>query len=488
VALLSVTTTAQAEEVTYGPAPARLLTLDEALSLARRNNRDLAQAKARVDQAHAGIETARAALLPVVTAQGKYTHNNRSVILDFTDTNTLTMKQAKLAADVGKAAREAVLQTDPTLATSIAQDGLDIQNFIATHPNASPFGSSNQTIIQQQEQLDFVMAATVPLLVPYAYPALMAQKKNTESARQTLSATDATVLFATAQAYYACAGTDELVVARQHAVAVAQKGLDNAKARLEAGVVNRVEVTRAELQLVRSQQALLETLDTQASAYRSLATIMNFHEPVRVENTQRPVATEDMGVDRLTAEALKLRPEFRAYELTISANDSTVASNKWRWAPQLSAFGNVRAFNYPGFSGDHYAWAVGIQLDWTLYDGGLRDAQRHLAWAQRQENVAKLELLRDQVADDVFNASRTVKTKRSAVRTAERSVQLSKETLDLVTVQHEAGTATQLDLLQAQDALVSAEVALAQARFDLALGALSLDRVAGTFPNNRTLK
>ena len=123
-----------------------------------------------------------------------------------------------------------------------------------------------------------------------------------------------------------------------------------------------------------------------------------------------------------------------------------------------------------------------------MYDGGIRDAQRHLAWAQRRENAAKLDLLRDQVADDVFNASRTVKTKRSAVATADRSVQLSKETLDLVTVQHEAGTATQLDLLQAQDALVSAEVALAQSRFDLALGALSLDRVAGTFPDNRTLK
>ena len=73
----------------------------------------------------------------------------------------------------------------------------------------------------------------------------------------------------------------------------------------------------------------------------------------------------------------------------------------------------------------------------------------------------------------MYNADRALTTKRRALDTARRSVQLSKETLDLVQAQHDAGTATQLDLLQAQDNLVAAEVALAQARFDLALGGLS---------------
>src|SRR5206468_10389581 len=122
---------------------------------------------------------------------------------------------------------------------------------------------------------------------------------------------------------------------------------------------------------------------------------------------------------------------------------------------------------------------------WTLYDGGIRDAQRTLARAQQLENEAKLDLLRDQVRDDVYNAERALKTKRRALETARRSVQLSKQTLDLVQVQHDAGTATQLDLLQAQDNLVGAEVAQAQARFDLALSALTLERVSGAFPANR---
>jgi outer membrane protein TolC len=323
-------------------------------------------------------------------------------------------------------------------------------------------------------------------LVPSAYPGLSAAKATESAGRANLSVTDAQVLYTTAQTYYACAGADELVAARLNAVGVAQKALDNAKARLEAGVVNRVEVSRAELQLVRAKQALLETQDTQAQSYRSLGTVMNMHDPVRVQPANNASA-EQGSVETLTAQALQLRPEFTALDKTIQSNRLTSASNAWRWAPTVSAFGNLHVFNYAGFSGDNYSWAVGLQLDWTLYDGGIRDANRKLANAQRLENEAKLDLLRDQVRDDVYNANRALTTKRRALETATRSVKLSKETLDLVQVQHDAGTATQLDLLQAQDNLVAAEVALAQARFDLALGGLQLERLSGAFPANLKL-
>ncbi|HEX6836849.1 MAG TPA: TolC family protein [Polyangia bacterium] len=448
----------------------RTLTLDEALATAHRNNRDLKAAKARVAQAHAGVLQAWSALLPVVTAQGKYTHNYKEVTLNLAESLQANIDLANLIK----------LGVPPASQQPIN----DYINGVQAAINA---GNQNPIIIQKGEQLDFVAAAAVPLIVPWAYPALSAAKRNEDAGRASFDVTDAQVLYSTAQAYYACAGADDLVAARRHAVVVAQKALDNAKARLEAGVVNRVEVQRAELQLVRAQQALVESEDTQAQTYRSLGTIMNMHEPVRVVPAEAP-PPEPAPVDTLTAQALQLRPEFAVLQKTIDSNRLTVQSNWLRWLPSLSAFGNVRAFNYAGFSGDQYSWAVGLQLDWTLYDGGIRDAQRKLAVAQREENEAKIDLLRDQVRDDVDNAERALGTKRRALETARRSVQLSQQTLDLVQVQHDAGTATQLDLLQAQDNLVAAEVALAQARFDLELGGLQLDRLAGTFPANLKLK
>ena len=117
-----------------------------------------------------------------------------------------------------------------------------------------------------------------------------------------------------------------------------------------------------------------------------------------------------------------------------------------------------------------------------MFDGGVRDAQRHIAEAQRREAEARLELLADAVSDEVANAHDSLATKRKGVAAAQRSVELARETLRLVRAQYEAGTAKQLDVLQAQDVLTGAEVFLAQAHFDVALADLQLRRAAGEFP------
>lgn len=86
------------------------------------------------------------------------------------------------------------------------------------------------------------------------------------------------------------------------------------------------------------------------------------------------------------------------------------------------------------------------------------------------------------MSDEVTNARGTLDTKRKGVGSAQRAVELGRETLRLVRAQYEAGTAKQLDVLQAQDVLVSAEVALAQAHFDVGLADLQLKRASGEFP------
>ena len=56
---------------------------------------------------------------------------------------------------------------------------------------------------------------------------------------------------------------------------------------------------------------------------------------------------------------------------------------------------------------------------------------------------------------------------------------MAQETLNLVRLQYEAGTATQLDLLTSQDQADLTAVGLAQARFDLSLSVIQLRRLIG---------
>ena len=160
--------------------------------------------------------------------------------------------------------------------------------------------------------------------------------------------------------------------------------------------------------------------------------------------------------------ALTLRPEYRAVQLNVTAAEQESNARALLWAPTLSAFGNFHRFNYDNFHLDNYSWAAGAQLDWQLFDGGSRDAARHQANARVVASREQAAVLADRVRDDLANSSADLRTKQQAVDAAQRALGLSKETLDLIRTQYSAGTATQLDLLQAQDAVTSANVALVQ--------------------------
>ncbi len=398
------------------------LTLDEALALGRKSNRSLVSERARLAQAQANLDLVWTTLFPTVAAQGKYTRNN--IAFEF------------------------------------------------------PYQGQNLTI-QPKNQLDGAVSFTAPLIVPAAYVGLEAVESTVHAAEAQFDTSLATVLFGVAQAFYAAAIADEVVSARQSSIEVARATLENARTRFENGSVTKVDVDRAELALVRAEQAAIESRFAQAQAYRALATLIQSDRAFKVRPANSPEAAEEIvGLES----ALHLRPEFRALELTTKSAEAQRRAQAWRWAPSLSAFGSLRAFNYDNFAVQRHAWAVGLQLDWVLYDGGVRDAQRHLANAQAQEAAALAVVLRDAIRDDMANGRGLLETKRQAQRAAEHSVALALETLDLVRTQYQAGHSAQIDLLQAQDGLVAAKEALAQAHFEVAVADLSLRRSSGTFP------
>jgi outer membrane protein TolC len=445
----------------------RVLALDEALALAKQNNRDLKAARESIAQVQVAVEQARAQLLPTVAAQGKYTFNKPSAELPVSAFAGGTTSLAQIISDTSN---------------SPAQQ-LALQQYIqqANAALTKAFPEKNITIVKTN-QLDFSASATVPLIEPASYPNLQAAKAQKRAAEANFAVTQTDLLLNAAVGFYGCAGSDELVQARKHAVDVAGETVKNAQARLSAGVVNRVEVTRAELAYVQAVQAVAEATDTQAQAYRALATLIQLRDPFVVKPIEK---NEDMhAVAELQKQALELRPEFRAYETNIEAQDKARLSGWLQWIPKIAGFGRFAAGNYVGFSGKEWSFAAGVQADWAIYDGGIRDAQRHQAESLKRQYALQLAQLHDTINDDIAQADRALKTKREALATAQKSVSLSQETLSLIRAQHDAGTATQLDLLQAQDALVTAEVGAAQARFDLATSQIQLDRLSGAFGPN----
>ena len=416
----------------------RDLSVQEALAMAKRANKNIVVARAQLAAAHTSIEQAWSALFPVVSAHGKYTRNYKNAVLDF---------------------------------------GAILSAYALKNPNGPP-PPNLQTTILKGNQLDGDLNATAPLIVPAAYPALDAVKKGYASSEASYETNEDDILYTTAQTFYAAAAADEVLVVRASAINVAKATLDNAQTRFAAGTVTKVDVDRAELALVRAQQGDLDARYAQQQSYRALATLIQSDRPFKVVPPEVLPSNDAGDLDM----ALHLRPEFRGLLLSAQSADAQRRAYGLKWAPTLSAFANGHLGNYVGFTGNSYSWSVGAVLDWTLFDGGARDAQRHLAAAQAAQAEAQAAVLRDSIRDDLLNNRSLLDTRREAVRAAQRGADLAAETLDLVRSQYEAGTITQVDLLQAQDNLVIAQESLASARFDVAIADLALRRTAGTFP------
>ncbi len=478
----------------------KALSLTDALDLATKNNRDLQAARERLRGSYSDVERAMAALLPTLNLQGKMTINEPVVSLSLDQSASvfttavqsaqiLDLQATTMTAGTPGVATNAVFSLvcnnandySATIQKICADRGKQLSQAESEEQLRKALLNSNiQADIVPRLQIDAFLVANVPLIAPAAYPALKGARLNYQAQEKQLVATSTQILQSVAVAYYAAAGNDELVGARRHAIEVAQKTLDNEKVRFGAGVVNRVSVTRAELALIQAEQRLREALDGRAAAYRTLATLLRVPAgSFKVVPPPPPTDTQVASADELVSQAMERRPELLSSQLQQRALGQQSFSQLLRWAPSLSLFGNIRLTNATGFAGRVDSYAIGLQLDWLLFDGFARDAQRHALDAQRRDAQLRMEQLRETISDEVVSGRRNVETRKRGLVTAERSVQMTRETLELVRTQYQAGTATQLDLLNAQDTLIQAEVGVAQARFDLSLAVLNLRRLTG---------
>src|SRR5262249_46734050 len=152
--------------------------------LGKKQNKSMAVERARLEQAQTNLSSAWALLLPTIAAQGKYTRNYAEFCFGCMPGTTTPMMGALL--------------------------------------------------IQPGNQLDGAISFTAPLIVPAAYPGLNAVKTSISASEANYELSVTNVLYAVAQAFYAAAISDEVLVARRSNIDVSRATLDNAKTRLAA--------------------------------------------------------------------------------------------------------------------------------------------------------------------------------------------------------------------------------------------------------------
>lgn len=293
-----------------------------------------------------------------------------------------------------------------------------------------------------------------------------AAESQVSSAREGLRVLEQSVLLAAATIYMDYLRDAAIVEVQRSNVRVLDQTLRQTRDRFNVGEVTRTDVAQSEAQLAAGR--------TQALAAESnlTTTRANFRRIVGNEpNSLAAGSPVDRFLPTTLAGAVNLglveNPNITAATFGIDVSFLNVKVNEGALFPTVTVQASVQqSYEQTITVGRQFGAAVVGQVSVPIYQGGgeyalIRQSKESLA--QQRLN---LEQVRDQTRATVVQAWGQLVATRAQVSSAQAQVQASEIALNGVREEARAGQRTTLDVLNAQQALVNARVALVTAQHD----------------------
>jgi outer membrane protein TolC len=298
----------------------------------------------------------------------------------------------------------------------------------------------------------------------------------------TLSARDAreVVVLAVAGAYLETIATSARVVSQGAQVENAQAVYHQAEVRKEAGTNARIDVTRTLVELQGQQQrlnALQSDLRKQKLARARLIGVPLDRELLLSD----PLAFNPPAVPEPAAavqQAFQKRWDLKAAESQVHAAEIAVSAARAERLPSASLTADYGVLG-PSPVSNHGVYSVVGAINVPVYQGGRVKADVEQAEAALHQRQAELADQRGRVEQAVRTALIELETAIGEVRLAENNRGFANETLREARDRFNAGVATTVEVVQAQEQVASAESDYISGLFAFDLARISLSRATG---------
>ncbi len=399
------------------------ITLQEAIELARRNNRPLQVSALQLERSRAALKEARAGLFPTVSFQ------------------TALTREVSAASEL--------------VNTRIQQSGFALSNT----------GSSNLGIVQGDFNVNRSLSSTLEL----SYSLFTSGRR------------DATIKAAAGQVriseldyetqmeqlrlditndYYALQDADEGVRIAKAAVNNAEKSLSDAQALERAGVGTRFAVLQSQVQLANAQQELVRAESQQLVARRQIAQRLSLPQDADVTAADKVDLAGQwaMGLEETIVLAFKNRAELEKQLVQRDVSQQQARAALAAIRPQITAFARYGlANNLDDNTGFDDGYAVGAQFTWNLFDGGAARARVEQQKLNAQIAEVTFADTRNQVRFQVEQAYSNLLSNQKNIDTATLALEQANESLRLARLRFQAGVGTQTEVIDAETQLTRAE-------------------------------
>jgi len=255
------------------------------------------------------------------------------------------------------------------------------------------------------------------------------------------------------------------------------------QARLDQGLISPHELLSAEAHRSRQRLLAIEAAATRRKAEMDVRRLIGGAAgPIVPSELPSPAATAMPAAERPLS-----RPERRVLERRLdAAGDREVAASA-AGKPQLFVGGgydlarpNPRIF--PRADTWEPSWDASINLTWTLWDGGRRSADRAEAAAASRAIAARISEFDRQASLELQARTIDVESAEVGIATAEEGVRAAVEARRVIEERYQVGVATSTDVVDAEIAVLQAELDRTRATASLRIAEAGLVRAAGRQP------
>ena len=334
-----------------------------------------------------------------------------------------------------------------------------------------------------------------------------------DAAVLTRSETRQDIALDVARAYLTVLLDRELLAIQEANARLADERLAQVAGFEKAGRAARYDVLRARVERANIEPQLIQARSDERLAELDLKRLLNVaaEQPIRLSTAIDPAGVQAVAarVAADTASArLDARPSLRAAELTARARHDGITVARADLLPTISVFaqtgyqafptlnrlpfkkGEILSVECPPGSTpgrtcttQNGGWfddrSVGLQVSWTPFDGLRTKSNIDVAQAQARLADAQLAQQREAVSLDAARARAEFQRAASAFEANRQNASEAEEAFRLAQLRYTRGLGTQLDVSDAQIALMTARTNQARSTNDLYLAAAGVERAYG---------
>jgi len=306
-------------------------------------------------------------------------------------------------------------------------------------------------------------------------------KLQAQAQEQNANATREQVLLQVNVSYLGTLWAQAVLRVAQQTVDTRQLLLDQVSLLASNKIKSELDVSFANVAVQEARLLQQQAQNNADDAMTSLSTALGYREPrqFQLAESSSLVLSGTNDVSQLVETALEERPELLSLRNEHDAALKFAKSQRDARLPLVSAVGMVGdSPSHDSHLPDNYT-VGGIQLSLPLFAGGLYKARQHEAELRAQSDNELVRALEDNIVRDVHIAWLNLNTALQQLQTTEELVRNATDAYELADARYKIGSSSIVELSQAQLSLTSAQIANANARYNVLIQQSKLNYEVG---------